>query len=932
MAPTNIISILRLCAGRNDGHGIVTYPLGSRNSVKTLYKDLEFQVIHNARLLSHIPNFRPRSIVLLHFTDHLDNIVWFWSVIAAGGIPALSTPFSNVETQRLKHIAHLYNLLKAPLCITRSSLLDQFSDQDVLRPYVIEDISSAQVTSQKDTIDELGRVAREEHPEDLALLMLTSGSTGNAKAVCLTHGQIFASMAGKSSVRKGIPKEFSALNWIGFDHVANLTEIHLEAMYLGIDQIHVQAPDVISNPLLFLELIHKHRVGWTFAPNFFLGKLRKQIDTAIMDTNLDLDLSCLRFLVSGGEANVVETCDVLARYLGKYGAPPNVISAAFGMTETCAGSIYNLDCPRYDVQNMQQFCSLGRCVPGIEMRVTVPQAGDESVQASANELGLLEVRGPIVFKCYFNNKSATTASFTPDGWFRTGDHATIDRAGMLHLVGRTNDTMNINGVKHLPSELEAAIEEFEIEGVTPSYTVSFSFRPLGAESEQIEVVYLPSFGPQDVDARIAARDAIIQVTMLQTGSRPSVLPLNDTLLQKTTLGKLSRAKIRAAFERGDYKKCLEFDKMQIEIYNLSHMQQPCTQSERIIQEVFCEDLDLRPQELGVNTHVFEIGITSIHLIRLKQKLQSRFSIPEIPVRIMMQNSTVRELATALENLGKPRNYEPIIALQNNARKAPLWLFHPGVGEVLVFLNLAKYLPDRSVFALRARGFEKGETFFTDIKEAVNTYFEAIKSKQPQGPYLLAGYSYGTMLAFETAKLLEASGDEISFLGSFNLPPHIKSRMRQLDWTECLLHLAYFLSLINVKDCEIMAPQLRQYSKKQAIQYISEVANSNRLLELSLNEEMLGNWVDLSYRLQSMASNYDPSGTVAMIDIFVAEPLQAVAANKEDWRKNSLSKWADFSRSKPRFHDVKGEHYTMIGADHVFSFQQTFRKALEARGC
>lgn len=93
------------------------------------------------------------------------------------------------------------------------------------------------------------------------------------------------------------------------------------------------------------------------------------------------------------------------------------------------------------------------------MRVTIPQAGDEIVRASANELGLLELRGPIVFKSYFNNKSATTASFTPDGWFRTGDHATIDQAGMLHLAGRTNDTMNINGVKYLPNELEAAIEE-----------------------------------------------------------------------------------------------------------------------------------------------------------------------------------------------------------------------------------------------------------------------------------------------------------------------------------------------------------------------------------------------------------------------------------------------------------------------------------------
>ncbi|TGO23553.1 hypothetical protein BPAE_0128g00040 [Botrytis paeoniae] len=350
-----------------------------------------------------------------------------------------------------------------------------------------------------------------------------------------------------------------------------------------------------------------------------------------------------------------------------------------------------------------------------------------------------------------------------------------------------------------------------------------------------------------------------------------------------------------------------------------------TESERIIQEVFCEDLDLRPQELGVNTHVFAIGIAFIHLFRLKQKLQSRFSISEIPVRITMQNSTVRELATTLENLGKPRNYEPIIALQNNARKALYGSFTQDysemVGEVLVFLNLAKYLPDRPVFALRARGFERGETFFTDIKEAVNIYFEAIKSKQPQGPHLLAGYSYGTMLAFETAKLLEASGDEISFLGFFNLPTHVKFRMRQLDWTECLLHL--------------IAKQWHHSSdnipKSKPFNISAKSQSQIVFLSFHSNEEMLGNWVDLSYRLQSMAGNYDPSGTVAMIDIFVAEPLQAVAADKEDWRKNFLSKWADFSRSKPRFHDVMGEHYTMIGADHVFSFQQIFRKALEAGG-
>ncbi|KAF7896093.1 hypothetical protein EAF00_006108 [Botryotinia globosa] len=223
-------------------------------------------------------------------------------------------------------------------------------------------------------------------------------------------------------------------------------------------------------------LMLRWQCGMDICTEFLLGEIK---EAAILNTNFNLDRSCLRFLVSGGEGNIVETCDVLIHYLGKYGAPPHAISTASGMSQTCAGSLYNPDCPRYDVLNMQQFCSLGRCVPRIEMRVTIPMAGEDKAYASVNELGLLEVRGPIVFQGYVNNKSATTASFAPDGWFRTGDHSTIDRAGKLCLAS--------------PNELEAAIEN--------------------AESEQIEAVYLSSFGTQDLNARIIARDAIVQATI-----------------------------------------------------------------------------------------------------------------------------------------------------------------------------------------------------------------------------------------------------------------------------------------------------------------------------------------------------------------------------------------------------------------------------------
>jgi thioesterase domain-containing protein len=73
---------------------------------------------------------------------------------------------------------------------------------------------------------------------------------------------------------------------------------------------------------------------------------------------------------------------------------------------------------------------------------------------------------------------------------------------------------------------------------------------------------------------------------------------------------------------------------------------------------------------------------------------------------------------------------------------------------------------------------------------------------------MAGYFYGDMVAFEIAKKTEADGDEVKFLGSFDLPPHIKQVMNRLDWTGCLLHVAFFCALITEDRSDELAPELR----------------------------------------------------------------------------------------------------------------------------
>ena len=153
------------------------------------------------------------------------------------------------------------------------------------------------------------------------------------------------------------------------------------------------------------------------------------------------------------------------------------------MTETCAGAIFNTDCPDYDIRNNHALASVGKCMPGIKMRLTL--AGEVMNLASSDKPGDLEIKGPVLFKEYYNNAAATKEAFTADGWFKTGDQAIIDPAGYLSLIGRTKEVLNINGVKYSSSELQTTIDEGSVAGVTPSYTVCFSHRPAGSETEQI---------------------------------------------------------------------------------------------------------------------------------------------------------------------------------------------------------------------------------------------------------------------------------------------------------------------------------------------------------------------------------------------------------------------------------------------------------------
>lgn len=186
-----------------------------------------------------------------------------------------------------------------------------------------------------------------------------------------------------------------------------------------------------------------------------------------------------------------------------------------------------------------------------------------------------------------------------------------------------------------------------------------------------------------------------------------------------------------------------------------------------------------------------------------------------------------------------------------------------------------------------------------------------------------------MLAFEVAKRLEADGDEVRFLGCFNLEPHIEWRMRQFDWVECLVHLAYFSDLISEESTNAVAPALRKLaSKEEALNHLLSMSQS-RKEELELSSESLSGWADVAYSLQSSAVDYEPSGKVRTMDVFYCRPLAILSINKQQWLDDHLRQWDEFVEG-PAYHEVDGSHYTMLAPEHVSSFQKRLKRTMQAR--
>lgn len=569
---------------------------------------------------------KPGDPVLLQLEAGEDFFPGFWGCVGAGAVAipvAVAPTFShpNSALQKLVNAAQLF--APAPVLASGAAV-------EGLRrlPAAIGTLAGAVLDLHELRRRPVRVSLPPPRPEDVAVLLLTSGSTASPKGVPLTHRNLLAMAAGTIAAN-GFTADEVTLNWMALDHVGSVSFLGTMAAALGCTQIHVPTGYVLQEPLRWLDLISRHRATISWAPNFAFTLF---LDRAAAVAAGTWDLSRMRFLVNAGEPVVARTARRFIALLQAHGLPVGALRPAFGMSETCSGITWSRGLTLANTADDQAFVDLGPPIPGAEIRV-VSDAGRELPEG---ESGMLQLRGPSVFSGYYRNADENARVFK-NGWFEAGDLAFI-KDGSLYIAGRLKDVIIVNGANFYAHEVEAAAEG--VPGLLKTYTAACAVREAAAETDQLVLFFCLEAEPR---ASVEAIARALRARLLQqVGIAPAYLvPLKTAEVPKTEIGKIQRAQLKQAFEAGAFRARV----LSVARTNVSRSARPRAKSRgelaSAIAEIWQEVLGV--DRVGHDETFFELGGHSLLIVQVQARLQDLVGRP-VPVVELFNCPTVRTMA------------------------------------------------------------------------------------------------------------------------------------------------------------------------------------------------------------------------------------------------------------------------------------------------
>jgi len=191
---------------------------------------------------------------------------------------------------------------------------------------------------------------------------------------------------------------------------------------------------------------------------------------------------------------------------------------------------------------------------------------------------------------------------------------------------------------------------------------------------------------------------------------------------------------------------------------------PTTEIEKKLAAIWKEVLEL--ERVGVRDNFYDLGGSSLQGFMIFTRIAERLQI-SLPAATMLRAPTVFLQGQLLNQSSGDKHNDDDIVVQFRAggSQEPLFFVHDGWGGIMFVRDLAGLLEtDRAIYGIRPPALDGKYAIPRTIEAVAAEYIEAIRQKQPHGPYMLAGYSFGGFVAFEMARQLVASGESIRYLG------------------------------------------------------------------------------------------------------------------------------------------------------------------------
>jgi malonyl-CoA/methylmalonyl-CoA synthetase len=358
-----------------------------------------------------------------------------------------------------------------------------------------------------ETREELPTVAR--GPHDLAAILYTSGTTGRSKGAMLTH----ENLSSNAEALVGLWR-FTDSDTL----IHALPVYHTHGLFVATNVALMAGATMIFQPKFDADAIMAAMPRATSlmgVPTFYTRLLEHPGLTREATKHM-------RLFVSGSAPLLAETHE---RWREKTG---HAILERYGMTETnmIASNPYDGD---------RIAGTVGFPLPGVSLRIAEPESGAALAQG---EVGVIEVKGPNVFKGYWRMPEKTAAEFRPDGYFITGDLGRIDARGYVHIVGRAKDLIISGGFNIYPKEVESEIDA--LEGVVESAVVGLAHPDFG-EGVAAVVVRVPGASIDEFAIREALAARLAKFKQPKRVFFVEALPRN-------AMGKVQKAALREAYK------------------------------------------------------------------------------------------------------------------------------------------------------------------------------------------------------------------------------------------------------------------------------------------------------------------------------------------------------------------------------------------------